>query len=195
VTQPVQEPLLPRSVSALTWDRNQIFRRPAPISSAVNECAGYFGWSPTVSSNIPADTWTDIGTLGETQLNFVSLENNTNYSVDTNTMIVSWTAEVLVWVMGQIRFSSSFAAGDIIGVRLDFGGSGGATDIINLHTVPTGSPGLTNYYFDACGFNFAATTDVRIFVYQDSSATKTFESADLSVMTVAFGADLDVTFT
>lgn len=33
MTQPVQEPLTQRSVSGLTWDKNQLYRRPPPPSS------------------------------------------------------------------------------------------------------------------------------------------------------------------
>ena len=161
-----------------------------------NECAGYFGIDITGSSSIATQTWTSVGSIGAALLTYVSTDNTSGFAVDPDTCVVSWTAEILVWVVGQLRFASDFTAGNTVAIRLEFGGSGGSTDVINTHQIPAGGANFagSNFYFCVCATNFAATTDVQLYMYHDSASSKTFESADLSVERIAPSSALTVEF-
>lgn len=195
MTAPIQEPSTDRALQGFAFARDQIQRRPAlTATGGVNESAGFFGWTPDGTGLVSNTTWTDIGTIGSALATYVTLQNNTDYSVNFNTCQIDWTVSSVIYVMGQIRFANNLAAGVRVGVRLEFGGGVGATDVMNLHEVPGGSPGTSNYFFDVHAWTYGVG-NVRLFVYQDSGVSQTFESADLSCMTVCFETETDTIFT
>ena len=68
MTQPIQEPSTPRSISKLTWGENQLFRRPAPAGSDNRPWA-------RLGKPFPDGTFYPNQTIG----------NNTNTVVDWDT--------------------------------------------------------------------------------------------------------------
>lgn len=196
MTAPIQEPTNERALQGLAYARDQIFRRPAPVGGGVNETAAYFGWQPDSTGSVSSNTWTDVGAIGSALATYVSTENNTNYSVNFGTCVIEWTVSSVIYVIGQVRFADTLSAGNVVGVRLQFGGGVGATDVVNTHAIPGGGAnfGSTSHFYDVCGWTFGIGT-VKLEVYHDNASARALESADLSCMTVAFEDELDVIFT
>lgn len=166
-----------------------------PISLPGNESAGFFGWEPDSTGAVPSTTWTSVGSIGSALATCVTLENDTNYSVNENTCVISWTQSALIYVIGQVRFASALNAGEAVGVRLQFGGGVGATDVVSTHIIPGGglSFGSTSHFYGVCGWTFGIG-QVELQVYHDNAASRTFESADLSCFTVCLESDAETVF-
>lgn len=64
MTQPIQEPATQRSIGALQWGQNQLFRRPDPNAGGGTSVVHMFAWNYDSDNTVPTDTWTDVASLG-----------------------------------------------------------------------------------------------------------------------------------